>query len=111
MKSTCHENPLMPPTTTHINFTSLFVSFPASSPFLPHRQDRGREREVRLQSYQFLGLFVSWQPFIWFVKYSQITPIGFGTNFVVNNLILMRIFKISIRIRMFQFMIELNVWY
>ena len=29
MKLTCHENPLIPPTTTYINFTSLFLSFPA----------------------------------------------------------------------------------
>ena len=33
MKSTCHGNPLIPP--THINFTSLFLSFLAPSPLLP----------------------------------------------------------------------------
>ena len=32
-KSICNENPLiLPPTTTHLNFTSLFLSFPAPSP-------------------------------------------------------------------------------
>ena len=36
MKLTCHENPLMPPTTTYINFTSLFLSFPAPSPLPPY---------------------------------------------------------------------------